>query len=183
MQTMPFLKDATRMVGEYRTIRMRRIRGGDVETFQDDYRWCSNFWHAPVLLDGVEYPTVEHAYQAAKTDSPLERHQILNAPTANKAKGLGAYVTKRPDFGQEKIAIMHDLVLQKFSRHPELQQALLLTQDAAIVEGNFHQDCFWGQYNGIGANHLGVIMMQVRSTLRQQLKNSTSPQRNTTLSQ
>lgn len=31
------------------------------------YRFLSNFWPAIVFYDGLEYPTTEHAYQAAKT--------------------------------------------------------------------------------------------------------------------
>ena len=35
---------------------------------------------APVVLDGATYPTVEHAYQAAKTLNEAERKTIRENP-------------------------------------------------------------------------------------------------------
>ena len=42
----------------------------DIVEFKGEHRWLSNFSDAKVSYDGVEYPTVEHAYQASK---PLTR--------------------------------------------------------------------------------------------------------------
>jgi predicted NAD-dependent protein-ADP-ribosyltransferase YbiA (DUF1768 family) len=30
--------------------------------FQGDYSWLSNFSQCSIILDGIEYPSVEHAY-------------------------------------------------------------------------------------------------------------------------
>jgi len=48
-----------------------------IDDFRGPYRWLSNFEPSPVEFDGVIYPTVEHAYQAAKNESPLYRKHIL----------------------------------------------------------------------------------------------------------
>jgi hypothetical protein len=42
---------------------------------------------------------------------------------------------------------------------------LLLTGDEELIEGNFWGDVFWGVCNGVGKNHLGKILMEVRSEL------------------
>ena len=37
-----------------------------ITRFHGEYRFLSNFYPVKVEYDGVQYPTVEHAYQAAK---------------------------------------------------------------------------------------------------------------------
>ena len=36
-----------------------------ITRFHEEYRFLSNFYPVKVEYDGVQYPTVEHAYQAA----------------------------------------------------------------------------------------------------------------------
>lgn len=59
------------------------------------YRFLSNFHEQTVVLDGVEYPTNEHAFQAAKTLNPEEREIIRLAPKPADAKNLGRPKIKR----------------------------------------------------------------------------------------
>lgn len=136
------------------------------------YRFLSNFHEQTVVLDGVEYPTNEHAFQAAKTLNPEEREIIRLAPKPADAKNLGGpkskggIVTLREDWELVKIGIMYDLNLQKFSKSP-LKERLLSTDDAYLEETNTWKDIFWGVCNGVGQNWLGKILMQVREALRQ----------------
>ena len=54
---------------------MRRLQAQPgVARFQGEYAFLSNFYPALVLSGGIVYPTLEHAYQAEKTLSRLERH-------------------------------------------------------------------------------------------------------------
>lgn len=138
---------------------------GNVATFSGAYRFLSNFWPAKVWLDDLEYPTVEHAYQAAKTLSPMCRELIRTAPSASAAKRLGKEVAIRPDWPAVKIDVMRGLLRQKFS-DPALEQLLLATGDAELVEGNFWHDIFWGVCDGEGLNWLGRLLMQVREERR-----------------
>jgi ribA/ribD-fused uncharacterized protein len=132
-----------------------------ISEFQGDCRWLSNFYPAKVTLDGVVYPTVEHAYQAAKTHNWIERKSILLADTPGKAKRLGGRATLREDWHEVKLSVMKGLVQQKFT-DPTLRRLLLATGDEELVEGNRWNDTFWGVCNGTGLNHLGRIIMQVR---------------------
>ena len=38
-----------------------------IDKFSGKYAFLSNFFPAEVVLEGEKYPTVEHAFQAAKT--------------------------------------------------------------------------------------------------------------------
>jgi len=52
--------------------------------------FLSNFHDAPILLDGIWYPTSEHAYQASKFNATSSRKYIAGLSTPGKAKRAGA---------------------------------------------------------------------------------------------
>lgn len=137
-----------------------------ISWFKGENAFLSNFHPSPVMYEGLEYPTVEHAFQAAKSLSPEEREPIRMARTPTVAKRLGRRVTLRPGWDTARLQIMAMLVQQKFSSHPELRKQLLATGDAELVEGNTWNDTFWGVCRGKGQNYLGKILMQVRDQLR-----------------
>ena len=61
---------------------------------------------------------------------------------------------------------MEECVRFKFTHHTELRDALLATADVELIEGNTWGDRIWGVYQGEGENHLGKILMKIRSELR-----------------
>lgn len=134
-----------------------------INSFTGEYSFLSNFYPSPILYDGYEYPTVEHAYQAAKTHDPATRKQIRDAETPAKAKRLGKSVALRKDWEQVKVNVMSELVLQKFARHIELGDKLCDTGTEHLEEGNTWGDRFWGTVDGEGKNMLGKILMKVRA--------------------
>lgn len=134
-----------------------------IDSFQGAYRFLSNFWPAKVVLDGAEYSSVEHAYVAAKTTNKTARNDIADM-TPGQAKRYGRTLKLRPDWEKIKLTVMEDLVRQKF-KHPNLARLLQATDDAELVEGNTWGDTFWGVCKGQGQNHLGKILMRVRSEL------------------
>lgn len=140
----------------------RSIRG-----FWNEYRFLSNFYPAQVEFEGIVYPTVEHAYQAAKTTNSDQRQNILSCSTPGAAKRAGRHVTLRHDWETIKVDVMTALVLQKFTTNTTLKTWLVSTGDLYIEETNRHNDTYWGVCNGVGQNLLGHILMQVRDHLHQ----------------
>src|SRR5437870_4608924 len=69
-----------------------------IPEFQGQYRFLSNFYPAEVHFEGLTYPTVEHAYQSAKTLDMNERRRIAALPTPAQAKAAGHSLTPRPDW-------------------------------------------------------------------------------------
>jgi len=135
-----------------------------IDSFTGSYRWLSNFEPSVVTLDGQKYPTVEHAYQAAKTFDTEKRLVIANLPFPGDAKKAGNKLDIRSDWENVKLEIMEMLVREKFHFEP-LRSKLLSTGTAQLIEGNWWQDVFWGVCKGQGKNHLGLILMRVRSSL------------------
>lgn len=136
-----------------------------ISGFSGPYRFLSNFYPAKVHLRGVEYLSSEHAYQAAKSKDPAVRETVRSLPTPSAAKTYGKTILLRPDWEQRKVRIMRQIVLDKFTRNPELGQQLIETGDRELVETNHWGDQFWGVCRGIGKNQLGRILMDVRHEL------------------
>lgn len=136
-----------------------------IDSFSGAYHFLSNFSAAEVWLDGMSFPTVEHAYQAAKTFDIRARVKIQHADTPNEAKKLGRKVTLREDWEEVKDEVMYKLLRQKFSQHPTLSQQLVATGDQQLMEGNWWGDRYWGVCRGQGKNMLGVLLMQVRTEI------------------
>lgn len=134
-----------------------------IDSFSGQYRWLSNFSPSIVYLDGVEYQSVEHAYQAAKSHDEHYRWSITRCPTPTDAKRLGRSVPLRSDWPQVRLQVMEDLLRQKFSQ-PFFKAKLHATGTAKLVEGNYWGDTFWGVCNGVGTNHLGRLLMLIRGT-------------------
>jgi len=136
--------------------------------FRGKYRFLSNFYmHGSkpwVILDGVAYPSVEHAYQAAKSDNPHYRTEILTCTTPGSAKRLGQKIHLRWDWEDVKLQVMKELLLQKFVKGSELAQRLLDTGSEELIEANVWRDVFWGQCPlGNGLNWLGRLLMEIRN--------------------
>jgi N-glycosidase YbiA len=133
--------------------------------FDGEYIWLSNFHKCQIEYGGEVYPTVEHAYQAAKTTDENERAKIRKLNTPGQAKTAGRKVTMRDGWDKYKLDVMYELTRQKYTAHEDLKQKLIETGGAVLEEGNTWGDKFWGKVGGIGSNHLGRILMRVRGEI------------------
>jgi ribA/ribD-fused uncharacterized protein len=132
------------------------------------FRFLSNFYPAKVVYEGIEYPTSEHAYQAAKTLDVYQRHNVASQPTPGAAKKFGKAVSMRPDWDDVKVDVMEEIVYAKFTQNENLGDMLILTEDIELIEGNNWGDTFWGVCDGVGENHLGKTLMRVRDRLNKE---------------
>jgi ribA/ribD-fused uncharacterized protein len=140
-----------------------------ITSFRGEHRFLSNFHPSLVTYDGMDFPTVEHAFQAAKTADLVIRLRVANLPTAADAKAAGRALVLRPDWDEIRLAVMEFLLLQKFAKDP-LRSKLLATGDRELVEGNWWNDVFWGVCRGVGENNLGKLLMKTRDMLRGRLR-------------
>lgn len=133
-------------------------------SFTGRYNFLSNFYPCSIYHCGIRYPSVEHAYQAAKTFDKKMRKKIARFRTAGAAKKAGRLVELRKDWEDIKLHVMNALLLEKF-HDKELAQRLIDTGDQELVEGNTWGDKYWGKCDGEGENHLGKLLMRVRQYL------------------
>jgi ribA/ribD-fused uncharacterized protein len=137
-----------------------------ITRFADDFAFLSNFWPCRVEFEGMTFPGVEQAFQAAKALDPVERRRFTElSPVA--AKRLGRKVQLRRDWQEVKVDIMRRCLQSKFA-DPELRAKLLATGERQLAEGNRWGDRFWGVCRGSGQNMLGVLLMELRNEIRNQ---------------
>lgn len=117
---------------------------------------------------GVAGTTVEHRYQAAKTTDQNWKSRIMNARTPAEAKQLGRQCPVSSNWNDIKLGIMKELLEWKFS-FPHLREQLLKTGDRELIEGNTWNDTFWGVCKGVGENHLGKLLMEVREEIKKEV--------------
>ncbi len=132
-----------------------------IQGFFGQYRFLSNFYPSPVTLDDIIYPTVEHAYQAAKVLNPDTRERIRQCRTPGEAKSLQKHDI-RQDWNRIKYTVMYNLLIQKFSEHEDLKRKLLDTYPEELEETNTWNDTYWGVCNGVGDNNLGKLLKYIR---------------------
>lgn len=140
-----------------------------IDRFDGDHAFLSNFWEeptVPILMDGCEYTTAEHAYQACKTLEPVERRWIRLCPTPGAAKKLGKEVRLRPGWDGMKVQAMRQILATKFAPGTRMAERLLATGEIHLEEGNHWGDRFWGTCGGSGENWLGRLLMEQRAYLR-----------------
>lgn len=132
----------------------------------------SNFEACQVRLGEMIYPTTEHAYQAAKTDDPMERQAIALAGTPGEAKRMGRKITLRPDWETVKVGVMQGLLIQKYTRDPF--RARLSESEGPLVEWNTWHDNIWGDCTcgrpscqAPGKNYLGRLLSNIRIGLQE----------------
>lgn len=136
-----------------------------IDNFKGEYRFLSNYHLCPILWQGIQFGSVEHAYQAAKSLNPIDWEVIAAFLKPKEAKAYGYEIKLREDWATYRLEIMEELLRQKFN-HTELKSKLLATSPQELVEGNTWGDAFWGVCNGGGENHLGKLLVKIRDQFK-----------------
>jgi ribA/ribD-fused uncharacterized protein len=160
----------TLVVADWELLRKALAEGLEcrIEGFTGDFAFLSNFFTSPIEVRGILFPTVEHAYQAAKTTDPAERQQIVALHSPGQAKRAGQKLQLREGWETRKLSVMEELVRLKFATHAELRDKLVAAGSCHLEETNTWGDRFWGVCQGEGENHLGRILMRTREHARGQ---------------
>lgn len=153
-----------------------RKRLGDKAVF-------SQFYGAPFYWDDMLFPTAEHWMMYSKAclfDDQKIAQQILNDPYPGHAKEAGRQVSNFDPsvWDENKLDIVRHGNLLKFTQNSELEDILMDTGDAWLVEASPYDDiwgigmkethkdasqpCMWR-----GQNLLGSVLMGVRDVLQE----------------
>jgi ribA/ribD-fused uncharacterized protein len=128
----------------------------------------SNFSSFAVYWHDQDWMTVEHAYQASKFMDEAIRTLVRNARSAHDSKEVARanHNKVRPDWDEVKLGLMEEILRAKLEQHPYIQQKLLESGDAIIVEDS-PKDSYWGcGPDWKGENYLGRLWMKLRDEIR-----------------
>ncbi|MBD2180370.1 NADAR family protein [Planktothrix sp. FACHB-1355] len=139
--------------------------------------WFSNMesLEKPILVDGIQYPTVENFYAASKTLDVQQKRKIATL-TPSVAKKYARTLALRSDWEEVKFAIMLIGLIQKFSYGSNWHKELMNTRGEELLELNNWHDTVWGVPANIapggqgkaipngqqGNNWLGRLLMFLR---------------------
>lgn len=127
----------------------------------------------PVVLNGIPFPTVTHAFEASKTKDTGARKRIAQASNPALARIISGMSQAKSGWRDVQVNIMAHIIEQKFARNRQLLNKLLETSDDIVFVDH---DLFWGAIQNedqwIGQNQLGKILMELRSKYSQSNCNS-----------
>lgn len=131
--------------------------------FRGKFYFLSNFYPCTIVIDGLRYESAEAAFQGQK--SVQHAHLFTGNITPLEAKRLGRRVPiDVREWNARRLEAMKRVVWAKFEQNPKLRK-LLIAVTEPIVEDNTWGDTYWGKCRGVGSNHLGQILQEVRDSL------------------
>lgn len=143
-----------------------------IKQFKNEHHFLSNFSNHDINYKGLNFPTVEHFFQAMKSNNfKNDVNLFLESKEPIEAKKLGKKIELRQDWEHIKDFIMFIGVFKKFNKHQEIKEKLIKTSPQFLIEGNFWHDNYWGNCTCnkckeiYGLNKLGNILMIIRSKL------------------
>ena len=147
------------------------IHESDIKFYHihEPYFEFTNFAQFPIKLDGKQWPTTEHYFQAQKfIGTPYVeaiRKQTSARGALDMSRNPAIYRWLRGDWEIVKNDIMLKCLRAKFTQHKVLTHKLLATGDKKLIE-HTNNDSYWGDGgDGSGLNMLGKLLMQVRKEL------------------
>jgi len=138
-----------------------------ISRFRDENKWLSNMTLVNITYEGIDYPSVEHAYVSAKSKDMVWKSKCANKHISSyKIKKEGQQIVIRDDWDEIKLKVMEECLILKFQQEP-FKTLLKNTGNQIIQEGNDWGDIFWGVdlKTGKGENHLGKLIMKIRKKL------------------
>lgn len=141
-----------------------------IDSFTGYFDFMHNNFQTPVYYDGILYPSVTHAYHAARTCDEVTRRAILNAETFQILGNIAIRIEDPSGWQERKVKVMEQLIRDKFRRSKELQDKLRMTENRELVmtyQEEKRNNLYWGVVKGKGQNQLGRILMKVREDLLQ----------------
>lgn len=137
------------------------------------YIYFSPYTAHALDIEGIVYPTLEHAYQCKRYTDPKIIEEIKNASSPIKAWEVSSKYKhlQIPEFKSEdyKLNIMKNLMRLKIEQHEEIKQALLDSKGLEIIKHIVTYppgDGFWDDgERGEGLNHIGKLWMELRDEI------------------
>ena len=122
-----------------------------------------------VIVDGMMFKTVEHAYHALRIIPGPERDEIMKQSSPMNAWRVGQKYKNNPDLlvaGYDKYQIMEKLSRAKLEQYTDVREVLLATGTRELLKV-YDTDYYWGTgADGTGENQMGKIWMKLRAELQ-----------------
>lgn len=133
----------------------------------NDYYWMRNDYMSDIEYCGVNYPTLEHAYQAAKLSNKQDKEKVASIVDVKQMRKFVRGFSLPTDWEDKKIDIMRVLLRRKFDN--EILKSRLAGTGTDPIE-LVGYDNFWGTgKDNMGENILGTLLNDIRSDIQLEL--------------
>jgi ribA/ribD-fused uncharacterized protein len=149
----------------------QKINNANIINFynkNEPYYEFTNFYPAPIVVDGYYHATSEHYFQSQKFRDDFKKFNAIRTANSPReafdvARSFGMPLTL--NWLIERDNVMRKALYEKFTQHPKLKNLLKSTGNAKLVEHTAN-DNYWGDGgNGSGQNRLGELLMELRNNL------------------
>lgn len=136
-----------------------------IDNFNGVFDFLNNEYPCAIFFEGRLYPSVFHAFQAARSEKDHERAKIAMAESLQELYELATEIEDPNDWANKRLTVMERCLRDKFRRHRELRERLRKTGNRELI--NTYSDrsssnLFWGMVDGQGQNHLGTLLQNIR---------------------
>ncbi len=135
---------------------------------ESNFAYLSPFSAHRIHIWNETFPTVEHAYQAARLKPSPERDEIKNAGSPKEAWRLAQKYKARKDLQTDdfdKDKVMEELFRAKIAQHQDIGEILQESKGRELLKV-IDTDYYWGTgADGTGENKMGKIWMKLRDEL------------------
>lgn len=138
-----------------------------IEKFVEENYFLSTMSRCFITINGITYPTVEHAFQASKTRDTEIQQKIADMENPVDAVRFGRTIKPYPAWLGQRLQILERLLEIKFQKDT-YKNLLIATGDAEIEHRNDYGDAFFGirNDNNQGQNWLGRLTQKVREKIK-----------------
>jgi ribA/ribD-fused uncharacterized protein len=141
---------------------------------------------ANLVIDGVDYRSVEHYYQSQKFPHDIEyQNKIKSAISPGESRMLGrdsSKATIRPQWDSIKVFIMTKGFTSKFILNPKLRDRLENTADRKLIMTD-QEEKYWSVQLPIILTTIRTVLRKTIDTDKWELLNSKKTRHNTTTRQ
>ena len=90
-----------------------------IDNFNGIFDFLNNEYQCEIYYEGVYFPTVFHASQAARSDESHIRAKISHADSMQELYELATLIKDPPDWTNKRLLVMEKIIRDKFRRHKD----------------------------------------------------------------
>ncbi|CBZ50783.1 putative RNA recognition motif-containing protein [Neospora caninum Liverpool] len=135
-----------------------------IDSFTGEYKFLSLDYPCLVFFQGRFFPSARHALLAARYPKAVDELSIIE--DIKTLKKVAKEKEEDPDWMRLRLKWLEHIQRDKFRRHADLREKLRNTGGRELVWLN-NGDSFFGQVGNRGQNHLGRILMEIRTNINE----------------
>ena len=142
------MNEEDKIFDEQAAFLLRKQKVERIDNFNGPYYgFLNNDFPSLVGYSGLIFPSVNAAFQAARTDNQHIRHKISLIDNPQELWEIAINIDDPPNWVKDRVRIMELLLRDKFRRNRDLRERLKLTGERVLInsyDDSSPSNLFWG---------------------------------------